>query len=289
MTAFGKLLVFVVLLLSLVWNGLVVNAYVTRSNWRAEAEKYRKAYDEASTSAKNLDALVKEERKAADDSRAVLRAEQERLYKLHADVEKQYQELDKQIKEKQADVIKLTAAQKALQGNIEALQKQVELQTGVIAAKEKQLTDLVRTTEDAKSEMVKATLERDSQLQRAERFAETIRKLDDQLAETKALGGRAPGGLDVRLPAPVGFRGTVRKYTGDAKEGYVSLTPGLDAGLRVGAVLTVFRTTPTAKYVGKVIVTQADPKEAVGKFIPPPGSKLGADDLPKIDDELKPE
>ena len=53
-------------------------------------------------------------------------------------------------------------------------------------------------------------------------------------------------------------------------------------------MLTVFRTNP-AKYVGKVIITQADPKEAVGKFLPPPGSKLGADDMPKADDELKPE
>lgn len=287
MTAIGKLLVFVVLLLSLVWNGLVVNAYVTRSNWRAEAEKYRKAYSESSESAAGLKKLLEEERKAGDDSRAVLRVEQERLYKQYVEADKQYRELDEKYKKQQADDLKLAASMTALQGNIAALNEQVNGQTALIAKKEKELVELTKSTENSKAEMVKAQLERDAQQQRAERFADRIREQADQLAEMRANPSGA-GGLDKRLPAPVGFRGTVRKYEGDAKEGIVSLTPGLDSGLRVGAVLTVFRTNP-AKYVGKVIILQADPKEAVGKFVPPPGSKLGADDLPKVDDELKPE
>ncbi len=286
MTAIGKLLVFVVLLLSLVWNGLVVNAYVTRANWRAEAEKYRKEYVSASESAAGLKKLLEEERKAADDSRAVLRVEQERLYKQYVEADKQYRELDEKYKKQQADDLKLAASMTALQGNIAALTEQVNGQTALIAKKEKELVELTKSTENSKAEMVKAQLERDAQQQRAERFAEVIRKQSDELAEQRANPNGS--GLEKRLPAPVGFRGTVRKYEGDAKEGIVSLTPGLDSGLRVGAVLTVFRTNP-AKYVGKVIIIQADPKEAVGKFVPPPGSKLGADDLPKVDDELKAE
>lgn len=287
MTAIGKLLVFVVLLLSLVWNGLVVNAYVTRANWRTEAEKYRKAYSEASESAAGLKKLLEEERKAADDSRAVLRVEQERLYKQYVEADKQYRELDEKYKKQQAEDLKLAASMTALQGNIAALTEQVNGQTALIAKKEKELVELTKSTENSKAEMVKAQLERDAQQQRAERFAERIRELSDELAERRANPNGA-GGLDKRTSAPIGFRGTVRRYEGDAKEGIVSLTPGLDSGLRVGAVLTVFRTNP-AKYVGKVIITQADPKEAVGKFLPPPGSKLGADDMPKADDELKPE
>lgn len=289
MTALGKLLVFVVLMLSLVWNGLVVNAYVTRSNWRAEAEKYRKEYAQQAESANNLRKLLEEERKAGEDSRAVLRVEQDRLYKQYVEADKQYRDLDDKFKKQQASDLKLEAAAKALQGNIDGLNEQVKTQTDLLAKKEKELVTLTLASENAKSEMVKAQLERDAQQQRAERFADRIRELSDSINELRALGGRAPAGFEQRGVAPVGFRGTVRKYEGDAKEGYVSLTPGLDAGLRVGAVLTVFRTEPTAKYVGKVIITQVDPKEAVGRFVPPPASKLGADDLPKPNDELKPE
>src|SRR5688572_24876827 len=47
MTWLGKILAFVVMILALVWMYFTVNVYVTRTNWKNESAKWRKAYDEA--------------------------------------------------------------------------------------------------------------------------------------------------------------------------------------------------------------------------------------------------
>ena len=41
MTAIGKMLVFLLLILSLVWNALVINGFAARTNWQREAKKYQ--------------------------------------------------------------------------------------------------------------------------------------------------------------------------------------------------------------------------------------------------------
>ena len=67
MTALGKILVFFVLILSVVWNALVVNSYVTRTNYKTELEKEQKLRAEAANSA-NYERKRADETKAASDA-----------------------------------------------------------------------------------------------------------------------------------------------------------------------------------------------------------------------------
>lgn len=285
MTAFGKMLVFLVLLLSLVWNGLVVNAYVTRSNWRAEAKKYQDKAVEAAESATNLKKLLDAEKEAGEDGRRILRQERDSYYGQLSKLQDEYAKLDKTIKEGLSKDLQLTASQDALKGNIKLLADQVDAQAKALTEKEKIVNKLTLDRETALQDRTTAELQRDAQTQRADRFADRLRELSDQLNELKNNAGKPVSpGTAPRLPVPAGFRGTVQSRDGLT----VAFTPGLDAGLKPNMVMTIQRLDPP-KYVGKVIVLAADPKEGVGRFVPPPGSKLGADDYPKAGDELKPE
>ena len=79
MTILGKMLVFLVLVLTLVWNGLVVNAYVTRTNWRAEAKRSQDKAVEAADSANKMKGLLESERECALTPMRALRRGDARL------------------------------------------------------------------------------------------------------------------------------------------------------------------------------------------------------------------
>ena len=66
MTALGKTMVIFVFLLTLVWAGLVVNTWVTRTNWKAEAEKQNKIAKENYDGAKAISEQSKADRSASD-------------------------------------------------------------------------------------------------------------------------------------------------------------------------------------------------------------------------------
>ena len=65
----------------------------------------------------------------------------------------------------------------------------------------------------------------------------------------------------------------------------VTLSAGSDVGLRPGAELSVSRVKPP-KYVGKLVVLLVNEKEAVARFVPPAGIRVGPDTIPKVDDVI---
>ena len=94
-------------------------------------------------------------------------------------------------------------------------------------------------------------------------------------------------------PLPDSIRGTVTAY----KDGYVSLSIGIDAGLTPGATLDIWR-EEGMQLLGSVVVERVYPKEAVATFKPADSrraiSKLIAKELPvkgdivgKLGDRLK--
>ena len=80
MTAIGKMLVFLVLFLSLVWNFLVVNAYTARTNWQREAKKYQADAVAAADAANKMKALRDAEAESSDDAKRALQQERDRYY-----------------------------------------------------------------------------------------------------------------------------------------------------------------------------------------------------------------
>jgi hypothetical protein len=291
MTVLGKMLVFLVLVLSLVWNGLVVNAYVTRTNWKAESKRSQDRAAEAADSANKMKALLDAEREGSEDARRALRDENYQLAKQVATLKTRLDDLNKQYKDAFDKGQQDNVATNQLQENIKKLETQLGDANALLSAKEKQVDDLTKAAEKDRVAAQKASLDAQAQAQRADRLAARVQELAERLEEMQRNGVRAPSpgvNPDRPQPAPPGFRGTVERVVRDGNDYLITLKPGLDAGLVRGAELSIARLQPTPRYIGKLIVVLADPKEAVGRFVPPEGRRLGPDDLPKPGDELTP-
>ena len=285
MTILGKMMVFLVLVISLVFNFLTVNAYATRTNWRAEAVKYKNDAAKAAESANSMKTLVESEQIASADAQRVLREERDRYYSQNAVLQKQLNELNGLYTQAFAAANKQATEVAALQANLNKMTRQIEDNDKMLASLTDQLNKQTLAAEQAKVEADKQRLEALGRQQQVERLSERVHEQASIIADYRAqYGEQAPGSRRVLLPET--FRGTVQKVDGDL----IVFTPGLDAGVQKGATLTVYRLKPEPKYLGTITVLAADQKEASGRFNPPPGTiRVRAEDRPRVGDEVKPQ
>lgn len=289
MTWLGKILTFLVFIFALVWAWFTVTAYVTRTNWKNQADMYKAAYQEAVKARQSeYDRFLASE----DQYRRQIAAEQEK---------------SKGLVEQLA--VMDTANKKALDGlaNANAIIKSGDINAVQLAASYQAAIDelnKVRARSDTLENTVKdltlarANAERDRQgAENLAKQAQAEKLLADQriegllarVVELEATGGgtrtavlATPGGAPA--PVPEGLRGTVTGY-GD---GLVVLSVGLDAGLTPGAVLDIYREDGGGRYLGTVKVDRLYPKQAVGVFIPSDPKRtvkqLRPEELPKVGD-----
>lgn len=279
MTTIGKILTFLILILSLAWGYLTVNAFVARTNWRAEANRYQKEATAAADSANKMKTLLDSERDAAEDAKRALQQERERLYtqvnllKTQLDtLSKTYEATFTDTKTKAADVVKV-------QANVDKLNQQVKTLDDQLKAREATITALTLEKEAARVAASAAQIERDGIKKQNETLTERNAKLTSDLEEIVRYGraGALPGQLTPTVPE--GFRATVLTYRADK---LVDINAGLDAGLQKGSELKVTR---AGNYLGALRVVRSDPKNAVGEFIPAyTGRALTADSAPRAGD-----
>ena len=291
MTPLGKMLSIFVFLLSLVWAYLTVNTFVSRTNWKAEAEKYQKAAAETSTGA---DAIVREAEAERQATKAkLLAAERDR----DAAVAKAAS-LSKEVDELKVNIdAKLAAAAAANPEVNKDNSRQKELQTEVgnltvsLKDAQDQVVALTKDTSAAKILQEQAQREAAAERQRAATLENQLRTTDDKLKETLArLKAGVGEGVAVRPSPPEGFRGTVKAVSSNGE--FVEITPGASAGLRENTKLQVVRLKPPT-FLGHLIVRGGiNPDSAACQFIPakrPRNKPLSADDLPKPGDLVQPD
>ncbi len=289
MTLLGKILAVMVTLFALVWMFFNVQSYVARTNWKAEADKYRERADKAL--------------KAREDDYRAGQADKDALAKALDKTRKEVSDRDDRLKTLSDENTKLDANVKAMATTLDQT-KQAKDQTdanlaATIAegtrlraqydAAQDRLVLLVVAKEKAEADRLQAQIERNTAQGRAEQLAKTVEDLGGQVASLKRNGGKLDPVTDSigGRPAvvPEGLRGTVTAVN----EPYVSLSVGLDAGLTVGSTLSIYRLAGGGKYLGQVVVSNVYPKEAVATFRPATGrdpTRLAADERPKVGDEV---
>jgi hypothetical protein len=297
MTWLGKILTIVVMLGALVWAYLTIQAFVLRTNWKVERDKYKAAYEEAKA-------------KRQDDYNRYLAGE-EALRRQLAYAEARGEGLNAQVKNLSKTAGESAVATAKLQtifdtSDVAAKQAQANAQGAISEAKavrtrnieiEDKAQALILAAENAKGE---ATLARNAQ-KLAEAIAgdsaKRIEELTNRVGELRAggaSGGVSPGVLGQlnKPPPPVlpNLRGEVTDVSGDL----LTISIGIDAGLAVGTVLDIYRVEGGGRYLGTVRVTDAFnlyAKQAVVKFTPAsrlPLERLSATDLPKKGDLVRP-
>lgn len=269
MTILGKILVFFVLFLSLVWSGLTVNAYATRANYKAALDDAVAKMNAAVEGAKAHDKYAQSLKAASDTSIQNLTAQVKALSTdvnaLDAKLKDATDAQNKMIVEKQNED-KLRTLQ---QNENQKLTAQVEVLTKEQARLEKAVNDSTLAAQKAKDAQLQAELDK----------AAAERARDD--AVTQANAARRGGALAGVPTVPAGFQATVTNVSGDQ----VEISLGVNAGLATGAVLDLSRTKPDARYLGQIVITRADPFGAVGRFVPRAGvRRASGDDLPRKGD-----
>ena len=207
MTILGKMLVFVVLLLSIVWNALVVNSYVARTNWHKRAAEYQTKAQDAAASATAMKALLEEERAAAAESRQALQAQHDRLYAINVQLVKDRQDLIQQINAFAAQAKAQGAQANIQQTNIDKLQNQVNALDQQIKDVQKQLTDLTLGAQQDRVVAEKARIDAAGRTQQAERLAVRVQQLTTNWTSTggpTARASRSAPASSGRPPCPRG-------------------------------------------------------------------------------------
>lgn len=274
MTILGKILVFVVMVLSLLWSALVVNAYVTRVNWKAELDRSRQKLTEAAEVANAERTRSDRIREAADAVIAQLKEENNRLQTMVKTLDDQRGDLE----------TKLAALQKAEEGtqtrdvqekaNTVKTLKQVEVLQKELDASEKAKNDAIIAAQKSKNDELQAKIDAESARRRADELEGKLLKLNDP--------NRGSGGVgSLRPQVDRDFKATVTSVDGDS----VVINLGANARLQKGAVLTLSRYKPEPKFVGTLTITSVDPFYAVGRFTPPATvARPGPNDMPKAGD-----
>jgi hypothetical protein len=289
MTWLGKILTFLVLIGVAVWAYLTVQAYVTRTNWKAELERYkaevtkmRAAHEQAlNAHASSEDALKRqianEQKRSEGLSRqvAMLTTEGKTATAKFMDLQTAFDENDVQAK--------------LLATNLDNAIKELTTVRFRNNFLEDDRVRLVIAAEEARREMVRA--------RNAERLAQAIaddnaKRVEELLVRVADL--RASGGRDLRSmldkpPPPVlpNLHGEVERVVGDL----VEIGIGIDAGVSKGTILEVSRTAGGGQYLGTIKIIDVYPKQAVGNFRPArpvPFDRLRPEELPKKGDEVRP-
>jgi len=290
MTWFGKILTFFVLVGACVWAYFTVNVYATRTNWKARADSYEKAFKESEA------AREKEYREYQANKEALVRlvgnekSRNDDLAAGYARLEKTGREADIQYRKIEADYRDADVQARILQGSVTSMLNELDQNRKRLTLLEDDRVKLVLAKELADRGKLQA--ENEAKLARsiADENARRIETLSAQVTELRLTGGTGTGAVLRSIekqpaPLPENIRGTgMRDMVGD----FVQISIGLDAGLEPGSRLDVYREAGGGRYLGTLVVTKSlYPKEAVAEFKPArpvPIAQLRPDELPRKGD-----
>lgn len=272
MTVLGKILVFVNLVFSLLTAGLIVMVFTTRVNWYKAANDQKAATMVARADEQAAQQALVEEKQKRESAYQTLLGEKQRLEAevttLKADVVRAKDE-----NKRAADAS--TSSSKHLDELVKELDRrktEVEGLKKLVDERDKKIADIDRRMAQLRDESVQYRIQWD---QTKERLAIQQQQNESLVQDNANLRRQLGGGQAVPTTASAGstpraedLRGTIQRVDGDL----ATMTPGSDAGVVIGSELYIYRLQPKPEYLGKLVILNVTPTEAVGRLV---GSKRG--------------
>jgi hypothetical protein len=290
MSWLGKILAFLVLIGSVVWAALTVNAFVARTNWKARADAYEKAFKESEENRKKEARDYEANREALLRMYAAAQSRSDDIARQLEDISKSGREADENYKKLKDNYAKADAEAKIQLASVKTIQDELKLTRDRSSTLEDERQKLVLKVADADRARIKA--ENEARLARAiaDENAKKLENLTAVVTELRQTGGGTASVLrhieKIPAPLPENIRGTVTGVAGDL----VDISLGIDAGLEPGSKLDVYRESGGGKYLGTLTVTKSvQPKKAVAVFTPARPvalSRLRPDELPRKGDTV---
>lgn len=276
MNTIGKILVVLNFLFAIIVGVLLVFDFATRNKWKEaydNLEREARIHVNASGNTKKSLSQIVEDYKNAQQKYVDLQKEKEDL-EVRAKVAEDKYNLDvedykNKLKEKDITLAAAAAAKQRLTEEIEAINKTLKDREMSIAAQEKS----IRSLQNEALTQRQLAMARQTQ---NENLIEQLRDVSRKLAQLE--GGINPDADVIRNPnAPnppaVNVKGKIEKVDGDL----VQINLGTDHGVNKNNTLDVFRTTPTAKYIGMIRIIDATPHKSVARIVP-----VGAQARPQV-------
>lgn len=258
MTLVGKILTFLIFIMSLVFMTFTLATYASHRNWRDEASSLQGKYDSARSEWENTNLQLEEltlklERERAS-RRESLATKESRIQLLTAKLNEETTKYGSMIAEHR----KLIETTNMAQADMDRMKTELS----------KVRTHLQNTLSDRNSQLLTATETRDSlqetvgKLEMAER---NINELQDSLSEEILKGDQIAtgiGGGKIAGRTALDLDGQVTVV----REDLVVVSLGSDEGLNTGDTLEVWRSS--GAYIGRLVVVETRTDTAVARIVP---------------------
>jgi septal ring factor EnvC (AmiA/AmiB activator) len=262
MTFVGRILVIVIMLFSVIFLGISTVVYSTAKNWKAATGEQAKKVDELKKKLADAQAQKDAAAKGLEDAKNSFDAQAKNLSNQISTLEDANKRDNAQIQDVRGKLAVADQNAKSALDEVEARRKEtillreqksgVEKQANEFKLHQADLNDRIRELE---RQLDTATKNNSDLRERVGKFSTLLRQngLSDDIAQIKG----------IQSPPPV--QGEVSRV--DPTNRRVEMTIGSDDGLVKGHELFIFRTSPRAEYVGKILIVSVDPDQAVGKVI----------------------
>jgi septal ring factor EnvC (AmiA/AmiB activator) len=262
MTFVGRILVIVIMLFSLIFLGISTVVYSTSKNWKTAHQEQVKKVDELKKKLSDAQAQKDAAAKGLEDEKGKFDALAKNLSNQISTLEDQNKRDNSQIQDVRGKLATAEQNAKLALDEVEARRKETILLRDQKSAVEKQanefklhqaeLNDKIRELERV---LETATKNNSDLRERVGKFSTLLRQngLSDDISQIKG----------VQSPPPV--QGEVTRV--DPTNRRIEMSIGSDDGLVPGQEFYIFRTSPRAEYVAKILISSVDPDQAVGKVI----------------------
>lgn len=269
MTALGKTLVFFNLLFALVTGGLIVQVFLTRTNWKI-------GFDAAVAESKAAQANLKAEQTIAKQRFAELDGQKKKLEETIAALQKDIVGLkedainhknarEQAVAAQRQEIVNSQAASQEID-KLRTERNQMQVQLAQRADRVAKLeTDLANMSAKERYASIRSDIsEKDIEAKKVE-LADLTRQVGEMKAELQALGALKSKSASMKPRVPTVEQ--VGKVTSVA-ENLAVISLGSDHGLEPGHILQVYRTTPDVQYLGTLTVNKVETHRAAGLFQP---------------------
>jgi len=316
MTVFGKILVFLNLVFSIVVGVFALMTHVASQDYKKANSDFEKKYQilQASHEAYKKEATdLREEKtalnaklqesgvsvkstpdKLAQNTADELKARDDQIANLKKDKEKLTTDLAAATKKADAAVITSLGGTTV----VEAREEETRNLRKAFEDKAKENIQLVGTLNKMRDRTVDAELKWLSSKERVESLIDDVKRLNSELVQARAnfvSGSPTPPGVIGKQPimakgpvdqgqAPTKFNPPTENVEGRITKvdglSLIGISVGTDAGVTRGNTMSVFRLTEGGKYIGQVRIVSSLPGSSVGQWIDRPKT------TPKVGDTV---
>lgn len=260
MNVFGKALVVLIMVMSIVFMSFAVAVYSRHTNWRDKANELQQRVSQIQAQNNEAQALAENLKKEIDNER------QEKLKRVAA-LETERENLRREFLEREREHAGLVEENRQLIAKAEAIQNNMRAQLDEL----NQLRDTLRQVQAEKESNFTEVVKLTDELHQAQGQLENLKNRNVQLTQQTSRLLAVMQAKDINPNAPVDGRpphvdGTILAVS---SAGLVEISLGTDDGIERGHTLDVYRNNAnTSKYLGRVQVVTTQTDKAVAKILP---------------------